>query len=110
MAPHGQFEIFSNGTITSRSPVPAARHANYFKDVKIPRTPHFNPDKQVKTASYWKELEKMNATLVEEFDEAYRNRLRALQAVDELVGTLFKELEESGELDNTYVVYSADNG
>ncbi|GAN03652.1 arylsulfatase [Mucor ambiguus] len=110
MAPHGQFEIFSNGTITSRSPVPAARHANHFKDVKIPRTPHFNPDKQVKTASYWKDLEKLNATLVEEFDEAYRNRLRSLQAVDELVGTVFEELEKSGKLDNTYVVYSADNG
>ncbi|CEP14712.1 hypothetical protein [Parasitella parasitica] len=110
MAPHGQFEIFSNGTITTRSPVPAARHANYFKDVKIPRAPHFNPDKQVKTASYWKDLEKLNPTLIEEFDEAYRNRLRSLQAVDELVETLFEELEKLGELDNTYVVYSADNG
>lgn len=76
----------------------------------VPRTPHFNPDKQVKTASYWKDLEKLNATLVEEFDDAYRNRLRALQAVDEMVGTIFEELEKSGELDNTYVFYSADNG
>jgi arylsulfatase A-like enzyme len=52
----------------------------------------------------------LNATLVEEFDEVYRNRLRALQSVDEIVGTIFKELEKSGELDNTYVIYSADNG
>lgn len=128
MAPHGQFEISSDGSMTTKSAVPAARHAHLFKDVKskkshiilmtkllnfpflVPRTPHFNPDKQVKTASYWKNLEKLNATFVEEFDETYRNRLRALQSVDEMVGTIFEELEKSGELDNTYIVYSADNG
>lgn len=55
-------------------------------------------------------MEHLDAELVEEFDEAYRDRLRALQAVDEMVGTIFEELEKSGELDNTYVFYSADNG
>lgn len=129
MAPHGQFVIGTDGSVTTSPPVPAARHANLFKEVKskyytllshwilwwlistlVPRTPNFNPDKQVKTASYWKDLEKLNATLVEEFDEVYRNRLRALQSVDEIVGTIFEELEKSGELDNTYVIYSADNG
>jgi N-acetylglucosamine-6-sulfatase len=135
MAPHGQFNISSDGSISTHPPIPAARHAHLFRDVKskflskpaskrlpsylltflpciylVPRTPHFNPDKQVKTASYWKNLEKLNATLVEEFDEAYRNRLRALQAVDEIVGTIFDELEKSGELDNTFIFYSADNG
>lgn len=110
MAPHGEFVIGNNGGISTQPPVPAARHANLFKDAKIPRTPHFNPSKQVKTASYWKDLERFNATLVEEFDETYRKRLRALQSVDEIVGTIFEELEKSGELDNTYVFYSADNG
>ncbi|KAL7309932.1 hypothetical protein PS15m_010749 [Mucor circinelloides] len=110
MAPHGQFIIGNDHSVTTSPPIPAARHAHLFKDVKIPRTPHFNPDKQAKTASYWKTLEKLNATLVEEFDEVYRNRLRALQSVDEIVGTIFERLEKSGELDNTYVVYSSDNG
>lgn len=110
MSPHGQFEFGKDGSMKTSPPVPAARHAHLFKDVKIPRTPHFNPDKQSKTASYWKTLEKFNATLVEELDETYRNRLRALQSVDEIVGTIFEELEKSGELDNTYVFYSADNG
>ncbi|GAA5799922.1 hypothetical protein HPULCUR_005343 [Helicostylum pulchrum] len=110
MAPHGQFEIGKGGSMKTSDPIPAARHAHLFKDVKIPRTPHFNPDQQVKTASYWKTLEKLNATMVEEFDETYRNRLRALQSVDEIVGTIFEELEKSGELDNTFVFYSADNG
>jgi arylsulfatase A-like enzyme len=55
-------------------------------------------------------LEKLGPEVVEELDEAYRNRLRALQAVDDIVGTVFEQLEKQGKLDNTYIIYSADNG
>ncbi|KAI8086295.1 alkaline-phosphatase-like protein [Halteromyces radiatus] len=109
MAPHGQFS-FQNGVMKTEPPVPAARHAHLFKDVKIARTPNFNPKKQTKTASFWKGLSHLNNTLVDQFDEIHRNRLRALQAVDEMIGTLFDELQHQGKLDNTYVIYSADNG
>ena len=37
-------------------------------------------------------------------------RLRALQAVDRAVGTLMDTLAEQGVLDETYVVFSSDNG
>ncbi|CAO3629163.1 unnamed protein product [Cunninghamella blakesleeana] len=109
MAPHGQFNI-SNNQIITEPPIPAARHAHLFKDVKIARTPNFNPEKQTKTASYWKYFSQLNDTLVDEFDEIHRNRLRALQAVDEMIGSLFDELEKQNKLDNTYIIYSADNG
>lgn len=82
----------------------------YFDPSIVPRTPNFNPAKQHKTTSYWKHLERLNDTLVEKLDENHRNRLRALQAVDEMIGSLFEELEKQGKLDNTYVLYSADNG
>ncbi|ORE04925.1 arylsulfatase [Rhizopus microsporus var. microsporus] len=110
MAPHAQFIIHGHGNISTSNAVPAARHAHLFKDVKIPRTAHFNPSKQAKTASYWKHLERLNQTEIDEIDEAYRDRLRSLQAVDEMVGTVFEELERQGKLNNTYVFYSSDNG
>ncbi|KAI9271333.1 arylsulfatase [Sporodiniella umbellata] len=111
MAPHAQFVIHENGTMDTTFAVPAARHSHLFKDVKIvPRNANFNPLKQTKTASYWKYLKKLNETTVENFDEAYRNRLRALQAVDEIVGSIFDELEKQNNLDNTYIFYSSDNG
>lgn len=47
---------------------------------------------------------------MDEFDELYRDRLRALQAVDEMIGSLIEELDHQGKLDNTYIIYSADNG
>lgn len=37
-------------------------------------------------------------------------RLQTLQAVDRAVGSLVETLEEEGVLDNTYIVFSSDNG
>jgi len=41
---------------------------------------------------------------------AIRNQLRALAAIDEGVGQLLKALEDSKQLDNTFFVFSSDNG
>lgn len=40
----------------------------------------------------------------------FRARIRSLQAVDEGVAQLVDRLEELGELDNTYLVFTSDNG
>ena len=40
----------------------------------------------------------------------YRQRLRALQGVDEIVEGVIKRLEDHGILDSTYVIFSSDNG
>src|SRR2546421_271200 len=43
-------------------------------------------------------------------DELIRNQLRCLTAIDEGVGRILKTLEETGQLDNTLVVFTSDNG
>jgi len=43
-------------------------------------------------------------------DEYQRARLRALQSVDEMVENLIKMLEMSGQLEDTYIIYTTDNG
>ena len=55
-------------------------------------------------------LPRQNESNVAYNDHFYRQRLRALQAVDELVDSIFSRLENYGILDNTYVFYSTDNG
>lgn len=57
-----------------------------------------------------KDLPKQNQSVVEYNDHFYRQRLRALQGVDELVDSLVTRLERSGKLDNTYIIYTSDNG
>lgn len=47
---------------------------------------------------------------VEILDDIQRHRMQALLAVDELVESLLLQLEELNVLENTYVIYTSDNG
>ncbi|KAK5659229.1 hypothetical protein OQA88_1320 [Cercophora sp. LCS_1] len=90
-------------------PIPAERHAHLFEDVVVPRTDNFNPDRP--TGANWvRRLERQSDENVAFNDHFYRQRLRALQSVDELVDGLFERLEDKGLLGNTYVFYTTDNG
>lgn len=40
----------------------------------------------------------------------YRSRLASMLAVDDLVGTVVQTLQERGELENTVIVFTSDNG
>lgn len=82
---------------------PAARHQDLFKDVQAPRNPNFN---QVDNSN--------RAPLTEEdiafLDEYYRNQLRTLQAVDEMIASIIETLEQTGTLENTVIIFMSDNG
>ncbi|KAI1395936.1 Arylsulphatase [Hypoxylon fuscum] len=114
IAPHAN--VVMNGapgsdihSVYFTEPVPAERHKHLFENVTVPRTANFNPD-QSSGANWVATLPQQNNTNVEYNDHFYRQRLRALQGVDELVEGLISRLEEYDLLDDTYVVYSSDNG
>lgn len=90
-------------------PVPAYRHEHLFGHAKVPRTTNFNPDRP-SGASWIRELPKQSQEDVDFNDHYYRQRLRSLQTVDEMVDKLVKSLEGRGILDNTYIMYTTDNG
>ena len=52
----------------------------------------------------------MTAADVAGVDERWRNRQRALQSVDEMVEAAVNTLKDTGQLDNTYIVVTSDNG
>ncbi|RFN43346.1 putative arylsulfatase protein [Fusarium flagelliforme] len=43
-------------------------------------------------------------------DMAFRRRVQGLQGVDDIIDDLFETLETRNALDNTYIIYTADNG
>jgi arylsulfatase A-like enzyme len=122
---NGSFDI--DHVVTS-PPIPAERHKGLFPNAIIPRNANFNPKKASKSTlserngksidrfpkpssvNWIHTLPQQNETNVEFNDHFYRNRLRALQAVDEIVDGIITRLDEYGILDNTYIVYSTDNG
>ncbi|GAA5864377.1 hypothetical protein JCM8547_005802 [Rhodosporidiobolus lusitaniae] len=91
-------------------PKPHPRHAHLFQNVTLDRSRHsHNPD--VPSGASWvRQLDKLNETNVEYIEEFYRGRLQSLQAVDELVEGVVDKLQELGVLDNTIIIYTADNG
>ncbi len=90
--------------------VPAPRHANLFSDLQVPRTPSFNEvDVTDKPGSIHGDP-LLDAGQIANMDELYRQRIRSMQAVDEMVARLINVLKETGKLDNTYIIFASDNG
>ncbi|KAL5588473.1 hypothetical protein FOBRF1_015001 [Fusarium oxysporum] len=90
-------------------PIPLERHSHLFEGVKVPRTENFNPDSP-SGVSWIHKLAQLNDSSVSYLDDFYRARLQALQGVDEIVEQVTKQLEDAGILDETYIIYSSDNG
>ena len=89
---------------------PAPRHAALFPNVTAPRPPSFNePDVSGKPA-YISSKPLLTQAEISGIDGDYRNRLRALQAVDEAIAGLVAALSSTGRLGNTYVFFMSDNG
>jgi len=89
--------------------VPALRHAALYGDVVMPRYADFNETDAGKPA-FLRALPPLTLANSTYMNHYYRQRLRSLKAVDEMVESLVAELEQQGLLDNTYFIHTGDNG
>jgi arylsulfatase A-like enzyme len=88
---------------------PAPRHVGRWRGLKRPQPVAYNrlptdPPQWLST------LPKLTPADGRRFDRVHRKRALAAYAVDELVGRLQEQLEANGIADDTYVVFSSDNG
>ena len=88
---------------------PAPRDAQKFKKVKAPRGPSFG--RQPTGATPWLAghlpLTAADRRLI---DRDFRERVRAVQAVDRMLGSVRATLTRAGVADRTVVVFTSDNG
>ena len=56
------------------------------------------------------ELPRLNEAQIQRGDNQYRHRLQALQSVDDMVNDTVALLKSLGILDNTFIIYTSDNG
>lgn len=95
---------------SDRNPLPAARHHGAFEGVRAPRGPAFDEaDVSDKPANVRSE-KRLRGERLRKIDATYVSQLESLLAVDELVAGLVRELRRAGELENTIVVFTSDNG
>nr|BFE76133.1 hypothetical protein GCM10020092_094340 [Actinoplanes digitatis] len=95
-APHGPF-------------TPARQDLDKFPGLTAPRTPAW--DTLPTNAPTWLAGNgPLTAAEIQKIDIDYRKRAQAVQAVDRMIDGLRQQLVDSGVADNTYVVFSSDNG
>ncbi len=88
----------------------APRHADMFTSEPLPKPQSFN-EADVSDKPQWVQNKpRLSSTKIEELTTLNRKRLRALQSVDDMVGRLVSALSDTGELSNTYIVFTSDNG
>jgi arylsulfatase A-like enzyme len=92
------------------TPSPAARHRNYFATQPLPIPPSFNEADVSDKPTAIRNRPLMSAAKVAAVRENYQQRLESLLAVDEGVAEIVAALRATGELDNTLIVFTADNG
>ena len=104
--------------------LPAPRHKDLFKGEKLPKPPHNTHKETFKGKPEWQRRKTFGfkwseGDIIPEILEEkkwpinyFKNMqlLRSLIAVDESLGKVLKTLEKIGELENTVIIYSSDNG
>jgi N-acetylglucosamine-6-sulfatase len=88
---------------------PALRHEGLYEGLRAPRTPSFD-EADVTDKPGWVRKLSLDSAEKKRIDELYSKRLKTMAAVGETIGGLLRTLEQTGKLDNTYVVLTSDNG
>ncbi|WP_028997435.1 sulfatase family protein [Azohydromonas australica] len=86
------------------------RYLNLFRDLELPRPPSFNEADVSDKPRWLQRLPLLDDATIKRVHGFYRRQRQAAQAIDDTVESLVNTLEATGQLDNTYIVFSSDNG
>ena len=90
---------------------PAPQYAALYPDVVAPRLPNFNI--RVNNTHWFEEAQGvygLDANSIAFIDLLHRRRLQTLATVDDIVAEVVAALAATGRLENTYIIYTSDNG
>ncbi|MEJ2114242.1 MAG: sulfatase-like hydrolase/transferase, partial [Flavobacteriaceae bacterium] len=102
---------------------PAPRHDNIFSEDSLPVPPYNTHLENFKSKPEWQRIKAWDSKWKDYIPsdtiapkpwpikgDKFKKLLECLLAVDESLGKVMATLEEMGELDNTVIIYSSDNG
>lgn len=89
---------------------PAERHKDLFANETIQRTPNAHDNWDGKPALQRDVNGKPPVKGLGPSDDVIKNQLRCLTAIDEGLGHILKTLEQTRQMDNTFIVFTSDNG
>lgn len=91
-------------------PTPAPRHEGMFADMPGLRRPSFDEADVSDKTRFLDRFERLSAAEIERIDSYRRTRAESMMAVDEVLGDVLDLLAARGALDDTYIVFTSDNG
>ena len=92
-------------------PEPAERHLAAFPDERAPRKPSFDEaDLSDKPKALQEQAQPLTKQLGREIDTTYRAMRQSLLSVEDGLEQLLETLTETGEISNTYIFLTSDNG
>jgi N-acetylglucosamine-6-sulfatase len=92
-------------------PRPAPRYEQLSKSFELPRPPSFNEaDVSDKATDVTSHTPPLTQSQINQLQLDYEGRGGSLRAVDDRVGRMVKTLRRTGQLRNTVIIFTSDNG
>jgi arylsulfatase A-like enzyme len=91
-------------------PEPAPRYAGSLPGAKAPRPPSFNERDMSDKPAFVRRNPRLGFGKIDYIDRRHENRLEALRSVDDGVAKIVNQLAARGDLANTYIFFTSDNG
>jgi N-acetylglucosamine-6-sulfatase len=89
---------------------PPHRYEGIYPNAKAPRTPSFNEADVSDKPAWIRNKPKLTQAQIDNIDNLYEKRRESLLAVTDLVRDTIDTLRAQGVLNNTYIVFTSDNG
>ena len=91
-------------------PEVAERYQGSFATTPLPRPPSFNEADVSDKPAWVRGYPLLTQTRVERTEQEYRERLRSMLSVEDLLRRTVATLQDTDELENTYILFTSDNG
>jgi arylsulfatase A-like enzyme len=90
--------------------VPPTRYDGWFLDAVMPKTPAFGARPDPDAPNWLRIIPPLGSATKTEFEQSFVLRLQASKGIDDMIGSVRIVLRNLGLTDNTYVIFTSDNG
>jgi arylsulfatase A-like enzyme len=98
-------------TNAPHGPAPSpARHESMFEAAPLPRGPSFNEEDVSDKPEWVKSKPPLTDEQIASMERIYRLKLRSMLSVEDAIKRMIEALKSVGEMDNTYIIFTSDNG
>lgn len=108
--PEQPFFVWLAPTSPHAPATPALRHAEAFPDARLPKGPSWNQEDIHGYPSWILTRSALTDEAETNMNSLHQLRLRSMLAVEDAVVNIVDTLQETGDLANTYLVFTSDNG